>query len=111
MVKQVTFEGLQVELFQDIDDPVATAEGENLMSQMRLAESQLAADLAGTGMPEFEREAVNMAPAKAELDSSSSTADDNRHVFSFRTLQSCHCKHFQSKHDSTGAGSHVSLTV
>ena len=80
--KRVQFDGLQVELFQDIDDPVAAAEGENVMSQMRSAELQLAADLEG-GHAEsfeqgsFERDAVNVA-AQDEFESSSIEGDNNR---------------------------------
>lgn len=76
--KRVQFKGLQVELFEDIDDPVATAEGENMMSQMRSAELQLTADLEGTGFEPFEREAVNVAAASDEFESSSVGADNNR---------------------------------
>ena len=79
LCKQIKFEGLQVELFQDIEDPIAMAEGDHLISQMRLAESQLAADLAGSGgMQAFEREAVTVPPAKAESVSSGFDASDNR---------------------------------
>ena len=77
--KRVLFEGLQVELFQDIDDPVAAAEGENVMSQMRSAELQLAADLEGASVEAFEREAVNI-EAQDEFESSSVEADSNRSV-------------------------------
>ena len=89
--KQVQFEGLQVELFEDIDDPVATAEKENMMSQMRSAELQLTADLEGTGFEPFEREAVNVAAASDEFESSSVEADNNRYLCLEMHLQSfCH---------------------
>ncbi len=78
LCKRVQFDGLQVELFEDIDDPIAAAEGENVMSQMRSAELQLAADLEGSECEPFEREAVNVA-AEDESESSSMGANDNRY--------------------------------
>lgn len=81
--KKIEFEGLQVELFQDIDDPIAAAEGQNITSQMRSAELQLANDLEGNdpeafGAGAFEREAISI-EAQDEFDSSSSVeADSNR---------------------------------
>lgn len=84
--KRVVFEGLQVELFQDIDDPVATAEGEDVMSQMRSAELQLAADSEVASVWEaFEREAVNIT-AQDEFESSSIGANSNRSVEPYLTL-------------------------
>ena len=77
-----------MELFQDIDDPVAAAEGENVMSQMRSAELQLVTELEGNN-PEtleeasFEREAVTI-QAQDDFESSSIEAEDNRSV--------CPCK-------------------
>lgn len=84
--KRVQFDGLSIELFEDIDDPVATAEGEDVMSHMRSAEMQLAADLEGSGAFEpFEREAVNVA-AGNDFESSSIGANDNRYVFANKCL-------------------------
>ncbi|KAL0044023.1 hypothetical protein WJX82_003156 [Trebouxia sp. C0006] len=80
LCKRVQFDGLQIELFEDIDDPIAAAEGENVASHMRSAEMQLAADLEGNGWFEpFEREAVNVF-AGDRFESSSIGANDNRHV-------------------------------
>ena len=80
--KKIRFDGLQVELFQDIDDPIAAAEGESMMSHMRSAELQLAADLEGSTFEAFEeqafeREAVSVEP-QDEFESSSIEADNNR---------------------------------
>lgn len=85
LCKKIRFEGLQVELFQDIDDPVAAAEGQNVMSQVRSAELQLVADLEGIDPSDtleeasFEREAVTI-PAQDVFESSSIEAEDNRSV-------------------------------
>ena len=78
-----------MELFQDIDDPVATAEGENMMSQMRSAELQLATDLEGDDLEAFERESferesferetINIV-AQEDFESSSIEGDINRYV-------------------------------
>ena len=77
--KKIELEGLQVELFQDIDNPVAAAEGGNVMSQMRSAELQLATDLEGNDPKHesFEREAINV-EAQDDFESSSIEADHNR---------------------------------
>lgn len=90
-----------MELFQDIDDPVAAAEGENVMTQVRSAELQLATELEGNDLegndlegndPEsleealFEREAVTI-QAQDDFKSSSVEADDNRSV----CLHKCWC--------------------
>ena len=87
--KKIGFEGLQVELFQDIDDPVAAAEGEDVMSQMRSAEVQLAADLEVNDLEmleretserySFERDAINI-EAQDHFESSSIEVDNNRSV-------------------------------
>ena len=76
-----------MELFQDIDDPVAAAEGENVMSQMRSAELQLAAELEVNNLEileqgasereSFERDAINI-EAQDDFESSSIEADNNR---------------------------------
>jgi len=79
LCKRVQFDGLQIELFEDIDDPIAAADGENVASHMRSAEMQLAADLEGNGRFEpFEREAVNVF-AGDRFESSSIGANDNRY--------------------------------
>jgi len=79
LCKRVQFDGLQIELFEDIDDPIAAAEGENVASHMRSAEMQLTADLEGNGGFEpFEREAVNVV-AGDQFESSSIGANDNRY--------------------------------
>ena len=80
LCKTIQFEGLQVELFQDIDDPVAAAEGEIMMSQMQSAEMQLAAGLGRDDALEqgpFEREAVSV-EVQDKFESSSVGADSNR---------------------------------
>ncbi len=79
LCKRVQFDGLQIELFEDIDDPIAAAEGENVASHMRSAEMQLAADLEGDGGFEpFEREAVNVS-AGNRFEDSIIGANDNRY--------------------------------
>ncbi len=79
LCKRVQFDGLQIELFEDIDDPIATAEGENVASHMRSAEMQLASDLEGNGGFEpFEREAVNVF-AGNRFEDSIIGANDNRY--------------------------------
>ena len=85
--KKIEFEGLQVELFQDIGDPVAAAEGENVMSHMRSAELQLAADLEAHDLEilerelcerePFEREVINI-EAHDDFETSSFEGDNNR---------------------------------
>lgn len=81
-----------MELFQDIDDPIAAAEGENITSQMRSAELQLASDLAGNDPDgfeagSFEREAINIGPQDDFGSSSSVEADSNRSACLCRCLK------------------------
>lgn len=95
--KKIEFEGLQVELFQDIDDPVAAAEGENVMSQMRSAELQLATDLEGSDPKHesFEQDSINI-EAQDDFESSSIESDHNRSAQSCRynLLGACSLNNF-----------------
>ncbi len=48
--KRVSFEGLRVELFENIDDPTAAAESNLAMSHMLEAAAQLAGNLSSSGI-------------------------------------------------------------
>lgn len=92
-----------MELFQDIGDPVAAAEGENVMSHMRSAELQLAADLEAHDLEvlerepseresfereSFERDVINI-EAHDDVESSSIEADNNRSAWSCKCRFTC----------------------
>lgn len=71
--KQITFDGLRVELFEALNDPIAAAENEMLQSQMLEAQQQKFAD----GNPDEPFEVLQH--ASRDSDTSSIAADDNRY--------------------------------